>query len=165
MSEAVVDTNVWVLADRITSDNASVPASEATCIEASYQWLTEFVESDDQLVVDYAYRILREYRDNVQPGGVSELILNELESRALERLIYVDIEFDSNHHAYLPFPISFDDLNDRKFIAAAISREPYAPIFNATETDWTKEKDQLSQNGITIHELCPDYIEERQRQR
>lgn len=165
MSEVVIDTNVWVLADRITSDTEGVPGDEASCIETCYQWLATFGDSDDQLVVDYSYRILREYRDNIRLGGVSESLLNELESRVLERLIFVDVEFDSNNHANLPFPISFDDPSDRKFIAAAISREPYAPIFNASETDWSKEKDRLSQNGITVNELCPQYISERLRER
>lgn len=165
MSEVVVDTNVWVLADRITSDNIRVPTSEADCIEACYQWLTQFVESEDRLVVDYSYRILGEYRDNIQMGGISEVLLNKLESIALERLVYADIEFDSNQHANLPFPITFEDPNDRKFIAVAIVREPYAQIYNATETDWAKELDRLKEYGLIVNELCPEYIDERLRER
>ena len=161
MSEVVVDTNVWVLADRITSDKAGLPIHEADCIEACYRWLTDFVDSVDKLVVDYSYRIMREYRDNIQKGGLSEQLLNDLESVVLERIVYADIEFDSNHHARLPFPITFHDPNDRKFIAVAISRDPVAPIYNATETDWTKEKNRLRQNGILVNELCQDYIESR----
>ena len=161
MSKVVVDTNVWVLADRIISDEVGVSTNEADCIEACYEWLTLFVESKDQLVVDYSYRILREYRNNIRNGGVSELILNDLESVALERLVCVDIEYDSNQHAKLPFPITFKDPNDRKFIAAAIAREPHAPIYSATETDWAKEAGLLTENGITVNELCPEYIEEK----
>ena len=43
----------------------------------------------------------------------------------------------------------------------AISREPYAPIYNATDTDWSKERDQLESHGLTIHELCLDYVQRR----
>ena len=47
------------------------------------------------------------------------MFLSQLESVALKRLIYVDIEYDRHHIAHLPFPLSFEDESDRKFIAAA----------------------------------------------
>ena len=56
-------------------------------------------------------------------------------------------------------PFELEDESDRKFLAVAVECEPYAPILNATETDWAQEKQQLVENGITIHELCPAYIE------
>ena len=138
MSEAVIDTNVWVLADRITSDNEGLPIHETACIEACYLWLNRFAESNDQLVVDYAYRVLAKYRDNIREGGFAEQVLNQLESIVLERLTFVDIQFDRNDHAILPFPITFEDPEDRKFIALAVAREPIAPIYNATDTDWRR---------------------------
>ena len=159
MSEVVIDTNVWVLADRITSDNEGVPLYEAECIEACYRWLNRFAEGSDQLVVDYAYRALAKYRDNIREGGFAEQVLNQLESAVLQRLVFVQIVFDSDDYAILPFPITFKDPEDRKFIALAIARDPIAPIYNATDTDWEKEREQLVSHGLTIHELCPDYIE------
>ena len=158
MSAVVVDTNVWVLADRITSISADTPDVEADCIEACYRWVQEFAQSDDILVVDSLYRIFKEYRDNVKAGGLAEQELNRLESVSLRRLVYIDVEFDINGHAILPSPISFEDEEDRKFIAVAIGVEPYAPIHNAEDTDWEKERQQLESQGLTIHELCPDYI-------
>ena len=163
MSEVVIDTNVWALADRITSDNEGVPLHEAECIEACYLWLNRFAESSDQLVVDYAYRVLAKYRDNIREGGFAEQVLNQLESVALERIIFVDIQLDIDDYAILPFPMTFEDPEDRKFIALAVAREPFAPIYNATDTDWAKEREQLAQHGLTIHELCPEYIEENLR--
>ena len=158
MSAVVVDTNVWVLADRITSISADTPAVEADCIEACYHWIREFVEGEDKLVVDLSYRIFNEYRANIRLGGLAEQELNRLESVSLRRLVYIDVEFDINGHAILPSPISFEDEEDRKFIAVAIGVEPYAPIHNAEDTDWEKERQQLESQGLTIHELCPDYI-------
>ena len=159
MSEVVVDTNVWVFADRITSINAEIPASEADCIEACYHWLQDFVRSDDRLVVDQAYRIINEYRNNIRKDGISEQLLNQLESIPLERLAYIDIKYDRNGHAILPAPLTFEDEDDRKFIAVATAVEPYAPIYNAADPDWEKERQQLAQHGLTIHELCPDFVE------
>lgn len=164
MSEVVIDTNVWVLADRITSDTEGVPDDEVECIEACYYWLSRFAESSDQLVVDYSYRVLSKYRENIRKGGFAEQTLNRLESAVLERLVFVDIPFDSDEIAVLPFPVTFEDPDDRKFIALALARDPIAPIYNASDTDWEKEREQLAANGLTIRELCPDYIEERLRE-
>ena len=158
MSEVVVDTNVWVLADRITSISAETSSIEADCIEACYRWMQQFVTSGDRLVVDRSYRIFREYRDNISKGGLAEQELNRLESIPLERLVYVDIEFDRDGHAIVPADVMIEDESDRKFIAVAITSMPYAPIYNASETDWTEEQERLSQFGLFVHELCPDYI-------
>lgn len=163
MSEVVIDTNVWVFADRITSIDAEVSASEADCIEACYRWLQDFTRSDDRLVVDRAYRIIREYRNNIRKDGISEQLLNQLEVLPLERLTYIDIKYDRNGHAILPPPLTFEDEEDRKFIGVAAAVEPFAPIYNAADPDWEKEREQLAANGLVIHELCPDYISERIR--
>ena len=160
MSEVVVDTNVWVLADKITSISDETPAIEADCIKASYRWIQRFLASDDKLVVDRAYRIFREYRNNIVEGGLAELELNRLESIPLERLAFVDIEFDRDGHAIVPDEVMIADESDRKFIAVAIAAKPYAPIYSATETDWTEEHEKLSNFGLIVHELCPDYIEQ-----
>jgi len=161
VSDIVIDTNVWVLADRITSISAETPALEADCIEACYRWIQQFIESDHKLVVDRSYRIFREYRNNISEGGLAEQELNRLESMPLERLVFVDVEFDRDGHAIVPADVMIEDESDRKFIAVAIASEPYAPIYNATETDWTEEQERLSQFGLNVHELCPDYIEQR----
>lgn len=158
MSAVVVDTNVWVLADRITSISAKTPAIEADCIEACYRWIQQFVASGDRLVVDRSYRIFREYRNNISVGGLAEQVLNRLESIPLERLVFVDIEFNRDGHALVPADVMIDDESDRKFIAVAIVSEPYAPIYNAADNDWAKERKHLESLGLIIRELCPDYI-------
>ena len=159
MSDIVVDTNVWVLADRITSLSEETPKDEADCITSCYNWLRDFVTSDDRLVVDLTYRIMKEYRDNIPAGGLAEQELNKLESQLISRLVFKQIDFDKNGYAVLHEPFELEDESDRKFLAVAVECEPYAPILNATETDWAQEKQQLVENGITIHELCPAYIE------
>ena len=158
MSDIVIDTNIRVMADRITSISEWTPEDEAVCIEACYEWLQSFMASNDRLVVDLTYRIVREYRDNIPTGGLAEQELNRLESQATERIAFKQIHFDRDGHAVLPKPFEFADKSDRKFIAVAILCEPYAPIFNATETDWAQEQTALVNYGLTIHELCPDYI-------
>ena len=92
-------------------------------------------------------------------GGFAEQELNKLETQSGKRFVGQQIEFDDHGHAILPPQIAFHDPTDRKFIALAMQFDPYAPIYNATDTDWTKEK--LAERGFAIYELCPDYIQSK----
>ena len=89
--------------------------------------------------------------------------LFELFNHIWGRFETVDVSFDDDGYALLPEPISFHDAADRKWIALAIAISPFAPIYNAADTDWAKEREQLAQHGLTIHELCPEYIRESMR--
>ena len=161
MPNIVVDTNVWVMADRVLSLGEDTPFDEAACIEACYNWLNGFSESADKLLVDLDYRVMAEYRSNVTKGGLAEQELNRLESQPLARLMSVSIVFDGHGHAELPDDLTIADESDRKFVALAISQDPYAPIYNATDTDWGKAKSSLTAYGLAIHELCQAYIDAR----
>ena len=99
-----------------------------------------------------------EYWTYVSVGRFPGSTLFELYSNLWERFERKDIAFDEDGYAILPDPISFHDNADRKFIALALTCTPFAPIFNASDTDWAKERDQLEQQGLSINELCPDYI-------
>lgn len=157
MTDIVVDTNVWAMVDKSIAEVTTV--EELDCIEVCKDWLKSFIESEDRLIVDLSYQILLEYRQNIKRGGLAEQRLNQLETQPRERLYEVEIEFDNNGKAILPEDIEFHDPSDRKFVAVAIQSDPYAPIYNATDTDWAKEKDKLIAQGFTIHELCDDYIQ------
>jgi len=70
---------------------------------------------------------------------------------------------DQAGHAILPASLSFRDPADRKFTALALTCEPPAPIYNASDTDWAKERRRLAKQRIRIRELCPEYITEKIR--
>lgn len=161
MSEVVVDTNVWVKVDEVVADTET--NEEKQCIISCQQWLEHFISSEDRLVVDTydTHAILNEYRNNVRPGGVAESLLNELTGRLFHRLILKTIQIDTDRFAILPPPFHLTHGKDRMFVAVAVQCDPYAPIYNATDTDWAKERDQLLDLGLTINELCPDYIDLR----
>ncbi len=161
MSELVVDTNVWVKVDEVVTETET--EEEKQCIVACQQWLEEFINGEDRLVVDsyITHSILKEYRNNVRPGGVAENLLNDLTGRLLHRLALKAIHFDANGFAVLPPPFHFAHGKDRKFVAVAIQCDPYAPIYNATDTDRAKERVHLEFHGLTIHELCLDYVQRR----
>jgi len=159
VSDIVIDTNVWVMADRTVT--RGLPIEEENCIRVCRNWLQDFVDGDDRLVVDWQYAIISEYRRNISSNGFAVQMLNALEPVSHLRFTGVFLDLDSDDNAILPEGLTLEDPADRKFVAAAIGCDPHADIYNATDTDWSKERHQLTQFGLTIHELCPDYIEQR----
>ena len=133
---------------------------DGDCVRACQMWLEEFILGDDRLVVDSfkTYLIISEYRNNVVRGGVAENLLNLLASTLFSRILQQHIELDANGFARLPEPFSLTHGKDRKFVAVAIQCDPYASILNATDTDWGKEDNLLREHGLTVRELCPEYI-------
>ena len=75
------------------------------------------------------------------------------------RIEFVEIEFDYDGYAIIPNPDIMPDEDDRKWIAVALNFDPPAPIINATDTDWEKSREKSEAAGLTVRELCPDYIQ------
>ena len=151
----VVDTNVWASVDKIPPKDKT----EAECIKACIEWFQEFRQGDTEykIAVDMAFKILTEYRGQIKKGGLAEQYLNDLLAQPIDRIEFVEVEYDENGHAILPDDI-MDDLSDRKFVAVALHFDPPALIINALDTDWQKSKEKLEVADITIQELCPDYV-------
>lgn len=159
MDNLVVDTNVWVNAGKLASEVETI--EEANCIEACIDWTKDFLSGNSRLLVDTESKVFDEYMTHISKGRFPGSGLYELYTHIWERFEPVEIQFDESGYAVLSAPISFEDPADRKWIALAISCSPYAPIYNAADTDWAKEREHLESMGLTIHELCPGYIEQR----
>jgi len=157
VADYVVDTNVWVMIDKPISEVKTV--AELDCIKTCRKWLEDFLASDDKLILDAQYKILREYRKNVKQGSRAYQLLAILETAPRERLIELFIEFDEAGHAVLPFETT--DPVDRKFVAVALKHTPTPPIVDATDTHWSKDHQVLSKAGLIVQEICPRYIEEK----
>lgn len=156
MSEVVVDTNVWVMVDKVVEETDT--EEEKQCIHSCQQWLELFISGDDLLVIDgfATWQIMTEYRNNVRRGGVAESILNELSSSIFHRLVLKQIDFDSDRIAIVPSPLDQIHKNDRMFVAVAIQCEPFATIYHATDRGWIANKLLLEEYGLTILGLCPE---------
>jgi len=159
VDDYVIDTNVWVMMDKPIAEINT--AEELECIQACRDWLQKFSTSEDRLVVDILYKILGEYRQNIQQGGLAQRYLNRLEAQPRKRIIDVEIELDEDGYAVVPSALAIPDLNDRKFIAVVLAHEPRPPIIDATDTDWEKDHQRLVDGGIKVYELCPGLIEKR----
>ena len=159
MSEVVVDTNVWVMVDKVVAEAET--DEEKRCINSCEQWLEDFVNGDDYLVLDNydTWQIMTEYRNNVRGGGVAESILNSLSSSIFHRLVLKEIDFDGDSIAIVPSPFDQIHKNDRKFVAVAIQCEPFATICHATDRGWVTHRRLLEENGLSIRGLCPELIE------
>ena len=158
MVDYVVDTNVWVEIDKSLADVDTL--TELDCIKICRDWLGSFMAGEDRLIIDLGYEILKEYRRYVkQSDQLAYEWLNALERAPRNKLVEVQIEFDENRDAIIPFDLA--DEADRKFVAVALAHEPTPPIVDATDTDWSNEQEKLDEVGIEILELCPDYIEEK----
>jgi len=159
MADYVVDTNVWAMVDKPIGE---VSLTEVYCIACCKKWLMNFnSQSDDRLILDIGQEILKEYRRNAKEGGIARQLLNVLQAQPRNRLVELEIEFDDDGFAIVPAEISEFDRSDRKFVAVALAHNPHPPIVNATDTDWTKARDQIEAVGISVSECCADYVAER----
>ena len=95
MSGRIVDTNVWVVASGDSS------ASE-DCLESCLNWLLDFRESDDPLVIDSASlksdpvpddTVLNELRGNLKGGSFGRDLFDKV-FMANFRFDPVEIEYD-----------------------------------------------------------------------
>lgn len=150
----VIDTNVWLWTDKPFDELDTV---ELQCLGACRNWMHKFVNNTDFLAVDTAYAILREYRENFAEGSLPRDYLNRIEKA--ERLDFVSIEFDADGFARLPETVEMPDRKDRKFAAVAITHPNKPPIINASDTDWQQVEAALAAFGITLIQLCSDYLE------
>jgi len=154
----VIDTNVWVMLDAVTR----IDQLDRDCAVNCVYWMKSIMESDDQIAVDVMMKILTKYRANIKNGGLAQQYLNQLLTQPITRLKFREIKYDSDGYAIIPDGL-FEDEDDRKFIAVALTFDPPPPIINATDTDWGKEREKLVQAKITITELCPAYIKAKMR--
>lgn len=159
MNEAVVDTNVWIMAHK-SKDLHTTPI-EVDCAIKCVSWLTGYFDDPEhKLVADLQWKILDEYWTHLkQEQSLASQILANLQQSG--RIHWANILFDRDGQAVLPSELGLDefDPSDKKFIAAALACDPHPPIYNAVDSDWQKHAAAIKAAGITVVELCPQCIE------
>jgi hypothetical protein len=162
MTDYVIDTNVWIMVDRLPDEIQD--HDELDCHLQCVDWLSNFVRGEDRLVVDWDYKILGEYRRHAARGELFNRWLNQLE-RQNRLIVNYQVQFDAQGYAVVPESLAEFDPSDKKFIAVARDYNPILLIVNATDTDWAKSREILEAEGITVQELCSAYIEMRLAER
>lgn len=125
----------------------------------------EHVVKTRGLVLDAGGEIFEEYARNLslagQPGvgdGFLKWVYdNQWEFNESQR---VAITKKGNSYKEFPENSSLDkfDPSDRKFVAVANAHAEKPPILQATDKEWWRFKEALSECGISVRFLCEDYV-------
>ncbi len=165
MSDAVVDTNIWVMGH--APPHTHQTKAKLECATTCLDWLVKFRDSNKRhLIVDVQHIILSKYWEYLGQGNsLAREILAHLE--ASDRIIPVQIAFDENHYAVLPAELGLDNFDpaDKKFVAVALTCNPFPPIYNATDSDWREHAAAFTVANLTIVELCLDTLKESSQEK
>lgn len=156
---AIVDTNVMVVANR-KAEQAS-----PDCVIESVRHL-EALKSSGKIVVDNAWRVIKEYQANInssgEPGAGDRFLRWVLSNRSnLDRCESYSITPDeANPDNFMEFPADPNllgfHMKDRKFVALAVVSK--APVWEAVDEDWWQYRKVLQANNISVEFLCPDHF-------
>jgi hypothetical protein len=164
MVSCLVDTNVAITANGNVPDDLILCAVK--CIE-----IIEKVMKSKSLVLDEDGEIFAEYTNKLsysgQPG-VGDRFLKWVHDNQW-KLQRNRVAITKNGDSYDEFPDHEDlkkfDISDRKFIAVAYAHVNNPIIYQATDSKWWGWKEALSECGIKVDFICPDYIEAKYKQK
>jgi hypothetical protein len=157
MHPVLIDTNVPIVA------NGGASHASPACRERASARLRQVI-TQEKVVLDSAWVILKEYQNNLQKGpqpAGSEFYLWVLNNRANPaRCEFIDLAIEADTGQYAAFPHAdpaFAKFNqsDRVFVAAHLTHPEFPPIVNAVDSDWQEYKAPLDNHGVVVEELCP----------
>jgi hypothetical protein len=159
MTRVVIDTNVLVVANKLT------PEADSDCETRAAITLQDTLQRKI-IVIDTEQLAIREYAPYCsragQPGAADFFFKTLLDNIANpERVLRIDIgliqeEIDS----IIPTRLLDFDSDDRKWIALYLEGSAES-IINAVDSDWAARKADLDGEGINVIELCPQCLNER----
>jgi hypothetical protein len=169
MSKCVVDTNVPLVAN--CALDAEVPPELYACVLACVKEVERIIKKGG-LVLDADGEIFSEYQHKLslkgQPG-LGDRFLKWVHDNQWGFPEEDHVKITENGDTYCEFPqhagLRTFDRSDRKFVAVANAHPAKPPILQATDSKWWGWKDALSQVGITVRFLCPDYVEKKYKEK
>lgn len=165
----VIDTNVLLVAS--SAHETSPFAPEATPVEEAelrkkvLSWLIEFEESERQIVLDWGWEIVDEYRGKNRRNKLTDqdygmqVVLHKFSSGQYHG---IKLQFDDNGHAIIPdstLQSVVTDRDDRKMVAAVLATGGISNgcnLVNACDTDWYDCKEALDSAGVYVHQIIGD---------
>ena len=141
----VVDTNVARAANG-DANQASLECQKR-CVDVLEKVIAEAV-----VVVDNRWRILGEYRKELEQGtGMGSVFFKHVcrYQYVEDRVRCVSIDEESLPANTLG--------KDQKFLAAAVSAS--ANVLNAVDSDWKQNEEVTRSLGVGVWQLCPDFAE------
>jgi hypothetical protein len=164
--EYVIDTNVPIVANQATQAGVDIPIE---CILACVDEI-EQITQNGRLVLDEDHEIFEEYKKHLsthgQPGQAHvffKWVYNHQHDPSKVTRVKIHKQGDS----YQEFPehpqLKDFDISDRKFVAVSNICPGKPIILQAVDSKWWSYKDTLKAVGITVHFLCPQYVETKNK--
>ncbi|MBF0610609.1 MAG: hypothetical protein HQL55_05720 [Magnetococcales bacterium] len=166
----LLDTNVPITANR-EKELASLPADQVKCVENCVA-VVKHIKNKGGLVLDSEDEIFEEYRRHLslrgQPG-VGDSFMKWLHDNRWNFPSENIVGITKIGESYTSFPDHPDltkfDPSDKKFVAVANAHPDKPPILQATDSKWWGWQKALSECGIAVQFLCPDYAEKKYREK
>ncbi len=166
----LVDTNVMLAASAVSElSNLAVRAmpQEIELREMIYEWLADFDQSDQRIVLDEEGLVLHEYERNMpynlreQEYGM-QVLQYKLDRNLADYVPIHSLQANGEHIAVLDpaHEVLVTDREDRKWVACALAAQilfdKVPPIVYGAETDWFMAEEQLIGLGLRFLRLLPD---------
>ena len=152
-SQFVIDTNVAIAANGRNTHASEI--CQLACIEFLEQ------HKDLSIVIDEIGFIIEEYANKLNPSGKPNVgdaffkyVRNyQYSSDKIQRVPITPI--NDEQRGFEELPENQLDKSDRKFLATAVKAQ--ATIVNATDSDWTEQRELLESLHIELKQLCPEH--------
>ena len=169
MARFLVDTNVMLAASAILEHSSAATRAmpnEIKLREMIFDWLVNFDQSDDRIVLDGAGLVQAEYERNMpynwreQEYGM-QVLQSKIDRMQVDHVPISSLEANGEHIAVLD-PAHEEivtDREDRKWVACALAALELLgespPIVYGAETDWYIAADKLKAIGVCVQSLLP----------
>lgn len=170
----VIDTNVLIVASGEHPESPFLstghPVDNPSLAAEVLQWVSNFIESDELMVVDTDGAIYQEYCNKLseQDYGRSAYI----DKNDKGQIEYVELEWevkDPDWTAELSDDLKavIHDRSDRKIVASCIEALTMneTNIVNACDTDWITWEKALQIEGIIIEQLVDAWVRDKWREK
>lgn len=166
----VIDTNVLLVASaaHATSPFApdSTPVEEAELRRKVLEWLIAFESSNRQLVIDWNWIIIDEYKGVNRRARLTEQdygLQVFLEKHSKNQIFYFELKLigtDSAELSHAALDATITDHADRKMVAgvlAAGGRAGGCTLVNSCDTDWYDWQAALEGADVFVDQLIPEW--------
>lgn len=170
----VIDTNVLIVASGEHPESpflqAGHPVDKPEIADEVLHWLSEFMDSDDFLIVDTDGAIYDEYCNKLTEQDYGRRAYIEKNDKG--QIDYVALEWEVKEPDWTAelsdvLTAVVHDRSDRKLVAACIEavKENETNIINACDTDWIGWEDVLQEEGIIVEQLIDAWVRNKWREK
>lgn len=157
--DAVIDTNVIIIASLAHADRSGESHRMAQECERVFEWLDAFRSGEGKVVLDNGMEIWDEYNNKLTGQDFGLLVIG---AKMASQCRFHEIKHEPAHDeaAIVPDEFAALDRSDRKFLAVALADRAAgheSVIVNATDTDdWRAIDEPCREHGVVIRHLLDD---------